>query len=101
MKKQIVSDGTEWGSDEWYENRWNSVPEELKNKIISHLCKLDNLDEVKEASNDPLFHMFGGMGVRNYLREIILDDELPFAPYPNGKQYQNWDDYYKQALDAS
>lgn len=101
MNKEKVSDGTIWGSDEWYENRWNSVPEDLKEKVILHLRKLSNLDEIKNAANDPLFHMFGGMQLRNYLREVVKDNELPNAPYPNNEQTKNWDDYYKQALDAS
>lgn len=38
------------------------------------------------------FHFHGGMAVRNLLRKVIRDDELPSG---------NWDDYYVQALEAA
>lgn len=98
MKDEIVSDGTVWGSEEWYENRWNSLSDHQKSLIVEHLRKIKNIKEVDEAIDEPFFHFSGGMGVRNYLREIIKDDELPFAPYPNGQSYQNWDDFYQRAI---
>jgi hypothetical protein len=45
--------------------------------------------------------MFGGMAIRNLLREAVKDDELPPAPYPGGVSYSNWDDYYVQAVKAA
>lgn len=50
-------------------------------------------------------HHGWGTGIRNLLRNEeygagISDDELPFAPYENGS-YQNWDDYYCQAVEAA
>ncbi len=101
--KEIVSDGTIWGSHEWYKARWNSVPEEMKEKILTHLRKLDNLDQVKKAlEEDPGFHFFGGgMWVRNYLREVVRDSELPDAPYPHNLMLKNWDDFYQQAIRAA
>jgi hypothetical protein len=100
LDRQLVADGTEWGSEEWYAARWNSVPDEMKKKIVVHLRKaLDELDDVNRE--DPYFHFGAGMGIRNYLREVVKDDELPMAPYPNGKEFQNWDDYYQQAIRAA
>jgi hypothetical protein len=89
--------------DRWFEDRWNSVPDEMKERIVAHLRKLDNLQEHKEAlDNDPFYHMWGGTAIRNYLREIIRDDELPPAPYPEFKsEFRNWDDYYSQAIRAA
>lgn len=35
---EIVADGTEFGSDEWYEARWNSLSSEQQQKAIA-VCK--------------------------------------------------------------
>lgn len=99
----IVSDGTEWGSEEWYQARWDSVPQETKDRILFHLRKLSPkiLADLKAATSDPWFHLGAGMGLRNYLREEVSDEELPDAPYPTEFEVRNWDDYYKQALEAA
>jgi len=99
--REITSDGTLWGSDEWYKARWASVPDEMKEKIIARLKELTNLNEVKDMMDDPWFHHSGGMMIRNWLRRVVKDNELPFAPYPGGSQFQNWDDFYVQAIEAA
>lgn len=45
-------------------------------------------------------HFFMGMGVRNLLREIIKDEELPPVDY-GGESYSNWDDYYIPVLEEA
>jgi hypothetical protein len=105
----IVSDGTRYGSQEWYDARWNDVPAETKEKLIRHLREQlppSMLEEVRtlhakdgDAWVAP-FHFHVGMAVRNMLREVMLDDELPAAPYPDGAN-RNWDDYYVQVLEAA
>ena len=110
MNKEVVADGTEWGSPEWYDNRWKAIPEDQQRGIVDFLQKnLDSnvLTKIKEEhSKDPSnwgakYHMFSGMGVRNLLRDIMKDDELPLAPYPDGMSFSHWDDYYIQALEAA
>ena len=97
-----VADGTEWGSDEWYEARWRDVPPALKQRIVDHLRKLDNFEEIALSfKHDENSHFASGMAVRNYLRGAVEDFELPPAPYPYGKAYSNWDDYYVQAVLAA
>lgn len=97
--EEIVSDGTVWGSPEWYAARWESVPKTQRKKIVDHLKKLDNLRDIYEGSrSDPWFHHSSGVMLRNYLRRVVRDDQLPAAPYPNGMSYTNWDDFYLQAL---
>lgn len=47
-------------------------------------------------------HHFGmGMHVRNLLREVIKDDELPPVEYDDECSYQNWDDYYIPVLEEA
>lgn len=48
-----------------------------------------------------------GTWIRNVLRQGvpgargIRDEELPPAPYADGSQHRNWDDYYVQAIEAA
>jgi hypothetical protein len=110
---------------EWYDARWAAVPEELKEKIVAHLReKLDagTFDFIRESitaygrhewihkAGDRFSLHFGwGMAIRNLLREVVKDSELPEAPYDwlviEGSDVppatKNWDDYYVQALEAA
>lgn len=99
-----------WADQAWYDARWAAVPEEMKRRVVAHLR--DELGEEqlaaireKHAANPEgwalPYHMFAGMGVRNLLREVVRDGELPPAPYPGGEEQRNWDDYYVQALEAA
>jgi hypothetical protein len=49
------------------------------------------------------FHFGTGMAIRNLLREVVKDAELPPVDYDD-QPMQNWDDYYiaavEEALDA-
>lgn len=50
------------------------------------------------------FHFSTGMAVRNVLREVIKDDELPpvtYDHYDPPVQAQNWDDYYVGVLNEA
>ncbi|WP_028058289.1 hypothetical protein [Candidatus Solirubrobacter pratensis] len=49
------------------------------------------------------WHMSGGMGVRNYLRqEGFTDDQLPTLPeLYDGKDVSTWDDFYVQVMEAA
>src|SRR5688500_1764558 len=98
--------------DQWYKDRWDSIPAEMKRAIVAHLrahLKPDVMAEIRKAiklkgSLNWIGHNhFGwGMGVRNLLRDVVTDDKLPSAPYPDGRgEYRNWDDYYIQAVEAA
>lgn len=105
-----------WADDAaWYDARWEAIPAEQRERIVAFLRERlseKDLARIREMhAEDPedwatkapaFFHMWGGgMAIRNLLRELMLDDELPPAPYPNGETYSNWDDYYVQALEAA
>lgn len=84
----------------------------LKNFLSLHpLVQQDCLDHLdgwipekiikdwKRDGFDPGFHFLGGgMQIRNRLREVLLDEELPAVTYGNGDVARNWDDYYTGAL---
>jgi hypothetical protein len=108
---EVVADGTVWGSAEWYDARWRSVPAEVRQAMVAHLranIGARGMEQIREAAAaDPhrWIHTVGhhgtGTSVRNLLRRAFPDDVLPYAPYPEGKNYKNWDDYYVQALEAA
>lgn len=97
--------------DQYHKERWAELSPELQRKAVAYLSdKLppNFLTEVAAAhreygpewvnqigkKDDPfyVFHMMDGMGVRNLLRDVILDKELPTG---------NWDDFYTQALEEA
>jgi hypothetical protein len=88
--------------DEWCRSNWDKVPEEKRKLCLDHLKKkIDaaTLRRWKECGFPPGFHMFaGGMAVRNTLRDVMVDEELPAVSWNNGEAYSNWDDYYTGAL---
>jgi hypothetical protein len=50
------------------------------------------------------FHFGTGMSVRNVLREVIKDDELPVVKYNHYAtpiEAQNWDDWYAWVLEEA
>lgn len=107
-ENQVVSDGTVWGSPEWYAARWADVPEVTKQRIVAHLrasIPADQLQQIgrrdAEGNLPAGWHFAGGMSVRNLLRQAVRDEELPLAPYPGGQSHRNWDDFYVQALEAA
>ncbi len=47
----------------------------------------------------PHHHMFGTQ-IRNLLREVVVDDQLPPVDYA-GQLVCNWDDYYVAAIEEA
>lgn len=90
--------------DAWSHGNWTRIPEGLRRKCLDHLheevdpgtaTKWRSLDRIGDG--DPFFHFGVGMAVRNVLREVMPDDDLPPVDY-DGVEYQNWDDFYVGAL---
>lgn len=88
---------------------WYRIDKEKREEIVAMLRKELNMDSFRRAMDaDPHgwstksgWHMFGGMGIRNLLREKgFTDDQLPKVAYPHGEA-QNWDDFYTAALEAA
>lgn len=46
------------------------------------------------------FHFGPGMGLRNILRQVVADIELPPISYTLNEAHRNWDDFYYGAIDA-
>jgi hypothetical protein len=92
---------------EFAEKNWARVPEAKRKLCVEHLRKtiipMDQA-ELKEQFEtgkfNPWFHFTSGMTVRNALRDVMKDDELPGVAYPGGDSYEfhNWDDFYMAAL---
>lgn len=94
---------------------WNQLDESIRDQAVDHLrthLPSDLMNEVRDKKRRygddwmdhmheeeiskigiiPIpysFHFSEGMGIRNLLRGVILDEELPSG---------NWDDYYVAAL---
>lgn len=82
---------------------WTELPKELRDKCVGYLKEQlpstfqgEIRDAYSKWGSDWMkqfgpypFHFSGGMNVRNLLRDIVEDAELPSG---------NWDDYYCQAL---
>ena len=87
--------------DAWCRANWDKIPADKRKACLDHLrgwIPDDVLINWKQNGFAPGFHMFGGgMQVRNRLRDIMLDGELPPVQY-DGDSYSNWDDYYTGAL---
>lgn len=104
--KFLGKDGSETVHDT-HERRY--LPEPLRTRAVEYLrAQLD--DEVlaqirKLHSEDPddwaiPFHFGSGMGIRNLLRDVIKDDELPPVMYGD-LPAQNWDDYYVEVMEEA
>lgn len=93
---------------EWCRSNWDKLPDLVRKDCVDHLDAVIST-EVKirwkhQGYDRPGFHMFyGGMAVRNFLREQLTDGELPEVTVDHeGKPYgpsKNWDDYYTGAID--
>lgn len=89
-----------------YEN-WLTIPEtgrfrclDLLQGFIPSTMMLEwkQQIEAKEPIGGAAFHLLGGgMQIRNKLREVILDADLPPVFY-NGAEHRNWDDFYLGAI---
>jgi hypothetical protein len=87
------------------EDNWARVPDDKRKACVEHLREIlpqDLTDYVKQSFTDlhSWFHFSEGMAIRNALREVMKDDELPKVKYPGGGDYEysNWDDFYMAAL---
>lgn len=95
---------------------WVRMPIPLREKAVNHLrSKLGEsfLDDVRTlvAESDlgrwhpPGFHFGQGMWIRNLLRQVIPDSELPAMNDIYGddgpEPIQNWDDYYIPCIEAA
>jgi len=89
------------------EDNWSRVNPEKRKACVEHLRSELSVSETSDLKktfeqNDwsPWWHFDGGMYVRNLLRDVMKDDELPGVRYPGGDTYEfrNWDDFYMAAL---
>lgn len=87
---------------------WRRVPSDTREACINKLrqCVPPNMlntwkDQVRRGvpigSDNIMFHFGVGMQIRNALREVIKDNDLPPVKYQN-VDVCNWDDYYHGAL---
>jgi hypothetical protein len=79
--------------EELSDANWLSIPEAQRSLCKAHLLEevpAEAWVELKEHGFDPIFHFRGGMAVRNCLRDVLLDKDLP--------RDKNWDDYYMGCL---
>lgn len=104
----------------------NVLPPELQERAVEHLRKSLHPDSIKYLcelhARDPEwgdelseeqhkeyerkygftvpapFHFGTGMAIRNLLREVILDEELPVVHY-GAHEARNWDDWYHGVLE--
>lgn len=89
---------------QYAEDNWSRVPAEKRELCVRHLRSLiwedrTTLQEWFKKDEFPMFfHFDGGMAVRNALRDVMRDEELPRIDYGNGFYEQNWDDFYMAAL---
>lgn len=105
--------------DDWSRSNWDRVPESQRRRCLDHLrdwVPKDVLSKWREQHSRgerigwdvPGFHFGGGMSIRNRLRAVLSDGDLPpastppdaasAAPLP-GPGESNWDDFYTGALE--
>lgn len=87
---------------------WRRVPPHQRTLCIEHLrsfvpehiqARWKRQLATGEPIGGPGFHTLGGgMSVRNRLREILLDGDLPAVVQPDGADARNWDDFYMGAI---
>jgi hypothetical protein len=88
---------------------WNSIPKDARSRCIGILrsktppdmlsrWKDQHARKIRIGSDDPWFHLGIGMQIRNALRSVLLDQDLPPVKYEDGNEYKNWDDFYHGAL---
>lgn len=100
----------------WSTENWTLIPEADRKRCLDHLGATARMafggpsalktwrrqvkSGIEIGSNDPWFHHGTGQLVRNTLREVLCDDELPQIRQSSGELAQNWDDFYLGALHA-
>ena len=95
--------------EKYSRDNWNKIPEDSRRKCVDHLrsaipdesvalfCKQYKAGE-RFGADHLGWHFGGGMMVRNVLRQVMSDTELPPVKYEDITA-QNWDDYYTGALE--
>jgi hypothetical protein len=91
--EHFITDTSEEALDRLSDRNWKSIVPSVR-----ALCKEHLKREIPQAAwqrwktegFDPMFHMYHGMAVRNLLRDVLLDKDLPGD--------KNWDDYYMGCL---
>lgn len=89
----------------WCRENWNKVPAEKRKACVDHLegwIPAETLAEWKGTGIPVDAHFSGGMQIRNRLRDVMRDQELPLIQVnAEGEPYngRNWDDYYTGAVD--
>lgn len=86
------------------------LPEPLRSRAVTHLRGVMS-DSLKAharelIAKDPRewwvsYHFSTGMWVRNQLRTVIPDTELPEHPAADGTMSRNWDDWYVSVLEEA
>lgn len=98
------------GLRQWCRDNWNRLPDKVRQDCINHLdawfdpkTKTADIERLKNYENELFFHFGLGMVIRNRLRGMLTDMELPVLTKDDeGQPYgpsQNWDDYYTGAID--
>lgn len=93
----------------WSRENWNKVPAVKRQECIDHIRSKIRQSEMNVFINQhqagialgegvEMFHFSYGMQMRNALRDVLLDGELPLVKYEHG-QARNWDDYYIGCLE--
>lgn len=85
----------------WCHANWMTIPAEQREKVLAHLRGWIKPGDSRAARAHRGFHLLGGgMQIRNRIRDVMMDDELPGVMYDgHSKPMKNWDDYYTGALD--
>jgi hypothetical protein len=87
------------------DENWSRVDPDSRERCVRLLreripaSQMEQLRDAFTTGTWPVgFHMFGGMAIRNLLREAMPDTELPEVEYDSSHKYRNWDDFYMGAL---
>ena len=88
----------------WCRENWDQVHPLVRKDCVDHIDGWIQKDVIlkwkAEGYDHGGFHFWGGgMQIRNRLREMLTDEELPPVKYEDGNEYRNWDDYYTGAID--
>lgn len=90
---------------------WSSLPADIQDRCLRKLLATVPARMVHEwrdqaargmaiGSDDVRFHFAAGMWVRNLLRGVVPDHELPFKREDGLLEPTQWDEYYYGALHA-